>query len=234
MTTRLLKQTLPGGALPLLARRAIYAASLALALLVAAMLWFAIARPVQVLPRMRQAPAFTLTDERGAWLALDDLRGRPVLISFGYAGCGAACADLDGRMQSLRPAIAASGQDAQLLTISVDPRDTPAALRGYAAALGGGDAGWRVLTGAPAEIKAVVGEGFRVYYGQAEGGGIELDQRAVLLDAGGMQRAEYDLATLDAARVLRDLELLAREQAGSATWQQPVYEAAHLFVCYPQ
>jgi protein SCO1/2 len=234
MTTRLLKQMPLGGDVPLLARRTIYAGAAVLALLVGVMLWFAIAQPVQVLPRMRQAPDFTLTDERGAWLSLTELRGRPVLISFGYAGCGAACAELGERMRALRPELSAAGHAPQLLTISVDPRDTPEALRGYAAELGGGDEGWRLLTGAPAELKAIVGEGFRVYYGDAEGGGIELDQRAVLLDANGMQRAEYDLATLESARVLRDLELLAREQTGSATWQRPVYEAAHLFVCYPQ
>lgn len=198
-------------------------------------LWFAIAQPVQVLPRIRQVPAFTLTDDQGRWLGPEELRGRPALISFSYARCGDACAELHARMAALQGALPG---DALLLTISVDPEhDTPDVLRQHAASLGADPLRWRFLTGAPAEIKAIVGGEFRVYYGPntAEAGApLQLDQRAVLLDGTGQLRAEYDLARLETWRVLRDIELLRREEAGSSGWQRPVYEAAHLFVCYPQ
>lgn len=236
MVSRVMKTAPRRGGVPASARRWLYPIYGLLGALLLGVLWFAIAQPVQVLPRIRQAPAFTLTDERGRWLGPEELQGRPALISFSYARCGEACAELNARMAALQPALPAD--EALLLTISVDPEhDTPDVLRQHAASLGADPERWRFLTGAPAEIKALVGGEFRVYYGPNKapaGAPLQLDQRAVLLDGAGQLRAEYDLARLETWRVQRDIELLRQEQAGSSGWQRPVYEAAHLFVCYPQ
>jgi protein SCO1/2 len=75
-----------------------------------------------------------------------------------------------------------------------------------------------------------------VYYGQRESATqatFELDQRVVMVDGGGVIRGEYAAAQLEPWRVLRDIGLIQRE-AASTGWERPVYDAAHLFVCYPQ
>jgi protein SCO1/2 len=203
-------------------------------------LWFAIGRPVQVAPRIRPAPTFTLTDERGQWLASDELEGRITVLSFSYARCGAACAEPNSRLLALRDELASTGRlgnQVVLLTISVDPEhDTPERLREYAARLGAESDSWHFLTGSAPEIKEIVGGGFGVYYGQRESATqatFELDQRVVMVDGGGVIRGEYAAAQLEPWRVLRDIGLIQRE-AASTGWERPVYDAAHLFVCYPQ
>ncbi|HWQ13062.1 MAG TPA: SCO family protein [Roseiflexaceae bacterium] len=239
MTSRALNSA-PAPATPARTRRLLALGYGLLAGLLAGVLWFAVARPVQVLPRIRPAPAFTLTDAGGRWLGAEELRGRVVLLSFGYTRCGVECAALEERLLAARDGLAQAGllgQEVALVTISVDPEhDTPATLRRYAARLGADERTWRFLTGAPAEIKEVVGGGFHVYYAPRTPGGagppLELDQRAVLVDGSGVIRAEYGLAQLEVWRVLRDVELVRREAASSG-WERPVYDAAHLFVCYP-
>ncbi|MEN9938569.1 MAG: hypothetical protein RLZZ387_5148 [Chloroflexota bacterium] len=212
----------------------------ALGLLLVGVLWFAIAQPVQVLPLMGQAPAFTLTDEHGAWLGVEELGGRVLLVSFGYARCGAACEPVHRRLGEVRGALAEAGlagDGVVILTISVDPADTPDVLRAYAAELGAGDDTWRLLTGAPQEVKEIVGRGFSVYYGARQPGEagppIELDQRVVLVDGTGEIRAAYTPDRFEPWRVLRDVELVRRE-ASSTGWRRPIYDMAHLFVCYPE
>jgi protein SCO1/2 len=208
------------------------------AALTALVLWFAIARPVQVLPRMRPAPLFTLTNQDGHWFNDGDLRGRVVLVSFSYARCGVRCAAIETQMQAVRDRLRTDGvlgQQTQLLTISIDPRhDTPAELRAYATRLGANKAEWQLLTGMPAEVKELVGGGFGVYYTGGTGGTeLTFDHRAVLIDAGGTIRAEYDGNQLNPVVVARDIALIERE-AASAPIERPIYEAAHVFVCYPQ
>ncbi len=214
-------------------------------LLVAALtvlvLWFAIARPVQVLPRMRPAPLFTLTNQDGQWFSDRDMRGHAVLVSFTYARCGSRCAAIETGMQVTRDRLRQDGMlgtQVQLLTVSLDPQhDTPAELRAYAVRIGANKGEWQLLTGMPAEVKELVGGGFGVYYtggtGGVDGEELTFDHRAVLIDAGGTIRAEYAGDQIDAAIIARDIALIEREDA-SAPIERPIYEAAHVFVCYPK
>ena len=48
---------------------------------------FVVFQPVQVLPRVRLAPGFTLTDQSGERLTSEDLRGKFVLYSLTYTSC---------------------------------------------------------------------------------------------------------------------------------------------------
>ncbi len=205
------------------------AAAAVVALASGLILWFAIAQPLQVLPRMRPAPSFALVAEDGRTVRTSDLLGRPALISFGASGCGPACAASEGLMRQVmaRLSIGGAAQSATLITISLDPQhDTPAALLAHAART----PGRRWLSGRPDELKALVGGEFGVYYALGPGG-LEIDERVVLLDAGGLVRAEYEGSRLDPERVLRDLALL-REEAGASGPLRTAYEASHLFLCY--
>jgi protein SCO1/2 len=213
----------------------LYLATAALTLFV---LWFAIARPIQVLPRIRTITPFTLTDQTSHWLSDRDLRSKVILISFGYANCGLDCADLETRLMHVRDQLRGAGllgKPAQLLTISVDPaHDRPSILQAYATRLGAQPSEWLLLTGAPPDVKQVVGGEFGIYYTQEAGStAISFDRRAVLIDGEGIVRAEYDAKQLDPATVVRDVVLIERESS-SAAIERPIYEAAHVFVCYPR
>jgi protein SCO1/2 len=173
--------------------------------------WFAIARPFQVLPRIRPMPPFLLRDamNRGVLALRDRLHD-------------------DGLL----------GADLSLLTFSFDPDyDTPPVLQRYASRLGAEAPAWRFLTGDAGEVKGTIGSGFGVYYepqpGAGQGEQFDFDQRVMLVDAQGVIRAVYDGARLDQAVMQRDIALVQRE-AASGPVMRPLYEASHLFLCYPQ
>jgi Uncharacterized protein SCO1/SenC/PrrC, involved in biogenesis of respiratory and photosynthetic systems len=120
-----------------------------------------------------------------------------------------------------------------MVTITVDAQsDAPPVLRAYAARLGVATPEWTFLTGSDRELKQLIGGGYGVYY-RIEGSDVELDQRAVLVDGTGLLRAEYNGARLDPAIVMRDIGLVEQE-ANSSEAARPIYEMAHLFVCYPR
>jgi len=91
----------------------------------------------------------------------------------------------------------------------------------------------------------VIGGGFGVYYektaqpSEGQGGHSHSDyafvheNRFVLVDERGLIRAEYHDLTLDVDRVMRDIRLVSREAASQGAVRY-VYEAAHLFLCYPR
>jgi protein SCO1/2 len=200
-------------------------------------LWFAIARPVQVLPRMRDLPQFSFTDHQGRWVQPSDLAGRMVLLQISSVGCGQACAAIDAGMHNAYQTLQRDGMlgsRVQLLTISVDPADTPDRLAAHVQQLGVAAPEWRWLTGIPNEVKQFVGGEFGFYYTTAADGTLQIEQHVVLIDANGVVRAIYNEATFQPEILARDLALLEREQRESVGAQRAIYEAAHIFVCYPQ
>ncbi len=78
---------------------------------------------------------FTLSDPQGRRIALADLRGRLVLLYFGYASCPDVCpTDLAIISQALRE-LGSAAEEVQPVFITLDPsRDSPAVLREYATA----------------------------------------------------------------------------------------------------
>lgn len=220
-----------------------------LSMLVLATLGFALGRPVQVLPRVAPAPTFTLTDQNGQPFSDADLVGRVAVINFIYTRCTSACPTMTAQMRLLQERLRAEGllgNPVVLVSMSFDPEhDTPEVLRDYAAHFQADPDAWRFLTGDPATVKAVIGGGFGVYYDKtaqpSEGHGghshgdyaFVHENRFVLVDERGLIRAEYPDLTLDVDRVLRDIRLVSREAASQGATRL-VYEAAHLFLCYPR
>ena len=209
-----------------------------LGLLILAALAFVTFRPVLVLPLIVEAPRYGLTDEQGKWLLDTDLRGQIVLYNFTYAGCAGACPQTSQAMRAVQDRLGdltAQGTRVALVTISFDPaRDTPAALRAYAARLGADSSRWHFATGKPAEVKEVIGRGFRTFYTSEPGGTFRFDPVFVLVDGDGIIRAEYRTATPNIDNILRDMRLVDEEARNSTGAGRLAYEAAHLFVCYPR
>ena len=164
------------------------------------------------LPVIGEAPEFTLTDQDGASLALRDLRGKVVAVTFIYATCTDTCPLLTAKLVSLqKPLGPAFGSRIRFVAITVDPAvDTPTVLRAYAKAHAADPAGWSFLTGAPARVQEVV----RSYGGFAkktEQGGVDHLFLTSLIDRQGRLRVQYLGYRFKPDELLQDLQALLRE-----------------------
>jgi protein SCO1/2 len=109
-------------------------------------------------------------DESGRTVHLSDYFGkRPVVLVLAYYNCPMLCTQvLNGLLSSLRVLTFDAGREFEVVTVSFDPRDTPAAARAkkepYVARYGrpGAASGWHFLTGEPRSIAGLTDAvGFR-------------------------------------------------------------------------
>src|SRR5262249_15392678 len=119
----------------------------------------------ETLPKIKLAPEFTLTKQDGKRLALRELRGNALAITFIFASCTDTCPLLTAKMAGIQNRLGpAFGPQAFFLSITVDPeRDTPAVLKRYAEVHRANTAGWAFLTGSEAEIREVATR-YGIYY----------------------------------------------------------------------
>lgn len=170
----------------------------------------------------------TFTDESGASQRLDTYfpknGKKPVVLTFVYFECPMLCTQvLNGFVRALKPLGLKPGDDFEILTVSIDPRDTPelAAKKkaNYVESLGRPEAakGWHFLTGDDASIaKLADAAGFRFMWDPeiqqfAHPGGL-----VVITPEGRVSRYFFDVEFSP-----RDLRLslveAAREEIGSLT-----------------
>lgn len=209
----------------------------AIGVLLLGLVLFVTVQPIQVLPRMTLAPGFLLTDQDGEKFTSEDVRGVLTLYNFTYTHCGADCAETGSVMRAIQERVReidTGGVPLRLVTVSFDPeRDDPETLRTWAEAQGADPALWRVATGDPAQLKAMIGGGFNIYYSQNEDGSFTFDPAFALVDGNSIMRMKYKTATPDPEIVARDIGLVVSEVRNSSGATKIAYEAAHLFVCYP-
>ena len=95
------------------------------------------ALPPDTYPRLdRRAPALSLLDQNGERITLDDLAGRPALVTFAFGNCETVCPAVVGqtlavqeRLRRRDPRGAAAALVPRILIVSLDPwRDTPGRL----------------------------------------------------------------------------------------------------------
>ncbi len=209
---------------------------LLLALPVLGALAFAVFQPIQVLPRIALAPGFAFTDQNGARLTSDDLRGKLVYYTFMYTHCEAPCPQPVEGLKLIQETVdqSGSGLPVEFVAISFDPqRDTPERLHQFAQEQGLDPARWHLISGDAAQLKNVIGGSFGAYYDQADDGSLRFDPMYVLVDGWGIKRAFYRTPMPDPARIARDIKLINQEAENSEGVNRLAYEAAHLFLCYP-
>lgn len=94
-----------------------------------------------------------LVDQNGARFHLDDLRGRPSVVSFIATRCTDTCPITDAVFSKL----ARDGAHVQLVTITLDPRyDTPFVMARHARDLHAPADRWRVASGNPHDIAQIL------------------------------------------------------------------------------
>ncbi len=77
---------------------------------------------------------FTLTDQHGQSISMSDLRGKPVLLFFGYTHCPDECPTTLANLAQVHQKLGAQADAVQVVFISVDPqRDTPQVMADYLA-----------------------------------------------------------------------------------------------------
>ena len=123
------------------------------AALVEAALLAAIGAFVPVLAPGDAVPATKLVDQLGRPFAFSDLRGRTVVVGFGYTRCrdGDACPLVAAKLAKLQTLI--KSEPIALVELTVDPaRDDPPTLRRYGALFGADPRRWRLATGVPSAV----------------------------------------------------------------------------------
>jgi protein SCO1/2 len=105
-----------------------------------------------LLPKSRTLPDLNMTDQDGAPVAVDELKGQWTLLFFGYTFCPDICPTTLAQIRQVRSEL--SAEDAgrlRVVLVSVDPdRDTPQRLKEY---LGFFDKQYVGLTAPVAEIQ---------------------------------------------------------------------------------
>jgi cytochrome oxidase Cu insertion factor (SCO1/SenC/PrrC family) len=160
--------------------------------------------PVSKAAEQRADADFTLTDHDGHVFRLSQLRGKVVLLFFGYTSCPDACPTTMAKLSRVYKLLGPEGDRVVTLFVSVDPnRDTPHVLKDYLKyfklnALG--------LTGSKAEIDAVVHQyGARYEIEQSDsaaGYHINHSTDLYLLNQAGQTTGHFNYA--DGAQVIAD------------------------------
>ncbi len=117
------------------------------------------------------APDFALTDERGQPFKLSELRGKWILLAYGYTHCPDVCPLTLSNLRDVKKAVDANGNRVQVVFVTIDPeRDTPDVMQRY---VGHFDQlfsqKFKGLSGTPEEIAAAAKQ-YHVKYEKKETG----------------------------------------------------------------
>ena len=164
------------------------------------------------LPTIASAPEFTLTTQDGSQVALTDLRGKVVAVTFIYTLCTNTCPVLTPMMSFVQDQLSADfGTKIAFVSITVDPeRDTPQVLKEYAQAFGANLGGWFFLTGPPDVIQDVRRR-YGVFALKSANGDVDHTFLTSIIDRRGILRVQYLGVRFDPNEFRHDLLSLLQE-----------------------
>jgi protein SCO1/2 len=167
----------------------------------------------QPLPKIAPAPDFKLISQDGKPIALADLRGKVVAVTFIFTLCSATCPVLTPMMSLVQDRLGSDfGTNVAFVSITVDPdRDTPDVLKLYAQMHGADIPGWSFLTGEPAVIQEVIRR-YGVFAARTADGDIEHSFLTSIIDRRGVLRVQYLGVRFDPEEFRRDLLTLLSER----------------------
>jgi len=165
------------------------------------------------LPKIAPAPDFKLISQDGKPIALADLRGKVVAVTFIFTLCSATCPVLTPMMALVHDRLGNDfGSNVAFVSVTVDPeRDTPDVLKLYAQMHGADVPGWSFLTGEPAVVQDVIRR-YGVFAAKAADGDIEHSFLTSIIDRRGVLRVQYLGVRFDPEEFRRDLLNLLREK----------------------
>jgi len=161
----------------------------------------------------RAAPEIALTSADGSDFRLSALRGKVVVLEFGFTHCPAVCPASLAMLAQARQKLGMHADRLQVVFISVDPeRDTPARLASYLAQF---DKSFIGLTGTPEQMAAIrkdYGITATKFAAPAGQGGYQMGHSSYLyfIDKKGMLRALMPFGR-PADEMVHDVNVLAAE-----------------------
>lgn len=161
------------------------------------------------------APAFTLRDQDGREVSLGAYRGRVVVLTFLYLGCGAPCTLIAQQIRgALDELAAAHAPEPAVLIVSADPRSDTRA--GVAHLLAEVSLSGRALylSGSPAQLRAV----WRAYDVKPASAGRSVFAEyapVLLIDARGAERVLFQSEQLTPEALSHDIATLERRRGGA-------------------
>ncbi len=171
------------------------------------------AQDAKPLPVIGPAPPFALTSQDGKSVALTDLRGKVLAVTFIYTGCPDICPLITQKMVGVQNALGAEfGAKIAFVSITLDPEhDTPAVLKDYAKFWGAKPNGWMFLTGSLAAVHDVTRR-YGVFFAKKEDGSVDHTQLTTLIDADGQMRVQYIGWRFNPDEFRRDLRSLVYKE----------------------
>ena len=157
---------------------------------------------------------FSLTDHNGQLRSLKDLRGKVVVVFFGFTQCPDVCPTSMQELAEVKAALGADGERLQGIFISVDPeRDTLEMLKAY---MENFDPSFLALRPTPEQLPALAKD-FKIHYKKVDGTtptSYTLDHSAgsYLYDPQGRLRVYHRYGS-GAEALTEDVRLLLREAA---------------------
>jgi len=172
-------------------------------------------RPAEELPVLGEVPSFVLTDQNGAAFSDADLAGIPWIATFVYSTCPGPCPRVIEKIQAADRRLSHDPR-IRLVSVTVDPAaDTPEVLAVYGHNRSIDPARWKLLTGDPDAVFALVRGGFKLGVERDESAGPDVGPvihslMAVLVDGKRRVRGYYDTDDADAMdRLVADARALA-------------------------
>ena len=164
------------------------------------------------LPRLGEAPSFTLVSQDGEEVTLSSLHGKVVAVTFIYTWCPDICPMLTDKMARVQDALGDDfGKEVAFVSISFDPeRDTPEVLKDYAAAFDADLAGWSFLTGELDTVRDVANS-YGVVVLSTDNEAIDHSTLTTLIDRQGHMRVQYVGYRFDPEELRQDLLTLVNE-----------------------
>jgi protein SCO1/2 len=165
---------------------------------------------------IQKAADFALTTQDDKPLALADLKGKVLLVSFVFTTCNGTCPATTHRMGQVQETLKKRGllkdDHVRLLSITLDPaRDTPDALKRYAKLYDADTASWSFLTGPPDNVTKII-TAWGMWVKPTTNGQLDHPSRVFLVDRKGQVREIYHLGFLKPPWVVEDVELLLSEK----------------------
>jgi protein SCO1/2 len=165
------------------------------------------------LPKIAPAPRFTLTSQDGKPIALADLRGKVVAVTFIFTLCSATCPVLTPMMSLVQDRLGPDfDTNVAFVSVTIDPeRDTPETLKLYAQMYGADVPGWHFLTGEASTIQDLTRR-YGVFASKTTDGDIEHSFLTSIVDRHGIIRVQYLGVRFDPEEFRRDILSLLRER----------------------
>ena len=160
----------------------------------------------------RAAPEIALPASTGKPFKLSSLRGKVVVLEFGFTHCPYICPTSLATLVQARELLGPRGADVQVVFITVDPeRDTQERLRSYLAKF---DPGFIGVTGSPEQIAALLRDygisANKRPMGDGKNYGIDHSSYLYFIDRRGMQRSMMPFGR-PASDLAHDLAILLKK-----------------------